>query len=161
MASRPTSRQVKTPSKRQVKDEGEEKKPKKLPKSYLNIKLEDEDLRIVPLMMMPESYYDLQTEIAKYLPRMRQVLIVRDEEKQILTNKNFHPSNVYLVREVNTTRMPEYIPVEKLKWDFTEYHAKLPGWVDAFELKKLEEEEKKAEEEDKLMDDDDIFGVSS
>lgn len=144
-----------------MKDDDAEKKIKKLPKSYLNIKLEDCDLRIVPLMMMPESYYELQTEIARYLPRMRQVLIVRDEEKQILTNKNFHPSNVYHVREVNTNRMPEYIPVEKLKWDFTEYHAKQPGWVDAFELKKLEEEEKKADEAENSIDDDEIFGVSS
>jgi hypothetical protein len=157
-----SSRTPKTPNPKKKKVEDVEKKPKKEPKTHLHFRLkETEDVRIVPLMNTLESYYDLQIEIARYLPRFKQLTIVRDQEKEIITSRNFHASPVYYISEVHTDSMPAYLPVEKLKWDFTDYHGKPTAWVDTFELKKVEDEERKAAEAaEEEADDDDLFGMS-
>lgn len=156
-SSKPESRAKTSNKKNRVDGDKTEKKEKKPPKSQIHLILQDEEVRVVPLMIMPESYYELQTVIAKYLPRTRRIVIVRDAEKLILTNKNFHPSIIYYVSEIHTSNVPEFIPVQTVHWDFTTYHAKPPSWHDA---EQVEESENKTEE-DELSKDDDLFAVSS
>lgn len=150
---------AKSPSKKNRREEPTvEKRPKREPQSHIYFIMRDEAMRKVPIMIMPGNYYELQTEMARYTPRTRQILIVRDHEKTIMTSLNFHASPVYYVSEVHTSNLPEFVPVEKLRWDFSEYHAKLPGWMNAFEQKNQDEEEaKRLAAAVPNLDEDDLF----
>ena len=132
-------------------------KPKKLPKANLHFLSRNSVKRIVPLMEIPTSYYELQIEIARYMPRCKEMVIVRNSDKQIVTSKNFQPSPVYYVNEIHTNTTPEHIPVQNLKWEFESYHGKPSDWVDLSQLRVAVTDEEKSAREIEAAAEDDLF----
>lgn len=98
--------------------------PKKEPKAVIHFQVKDRppfDAKVYDSIL---SYFDLQQAIARYLPRHRGVLTVRDAKKEIITAATFTSCAEYYVREIDFRGINEVNSTRPMKWEFVNgYYA--------------------------------------
>jgi hypothetical protein len=132
-------------------------KPVKEPPTVLSFILIDRPKIDIVLKDNPQTYMELQEQIARYTPKLKALFVVRNSDKRIVTGANFVPGQRFFVNQLGNDSMGSHIPVMPLKWEFTQYYAKPKEWVDQAAEKAKKDETGKGRKDDP---DDDLFTVS-
>jgi hypothetical protein len=92
--------------------------PKKEPKAIIHFLVKDRPPFEAKIYDNILSYFDLQQAIARYLPRHRGVLTVRDAAKELISAETFSPCAEYFVREIDFRGVGEVNITRPIKWEF-------------------------------------------
>jgi len=76
----------------------------------------------------PQTYSDVQREIARVFPNIRRILVLQYENGKLVIAKDFQPSEILIIREFNTIQGPSLDPIVPVVWEFKTYHAAPLMW---------------------------------